>query len=542
MAAVSDHLSTRRGFLTRRAASRAGVLGAVIVLLSVPLAIVAQLLAGVPSEISVHLLLTAGMALLAISASRPDLPRWMAWAGALTAAGLGLVFLLQGLTELTHSETLSALAYGVLGQWPEKVLGDLLLVWFIGVNLLVGRGKTRRLGWVVLTLAACLEVARMLPGLGIGSSVPGVVPFLVPFVWFVFESAAARIEAPTAASLPRERRAPRLLRLGLRILTGAIAACVALLLVGAAYEALASTQDAVRYPPPGRLVDVDGRAFHINCVGQGSPTILLDAGAGEVGSLAWGPVPADLASLSRVCTYDRAGLGWSSPGRLPRTAGQVVSDLHALLSQAGESGPFVTVGHSLGGKHMRLYAARYPSEVAGMVLVDARHEDIEHLVPAEVLRQENQQTREFRELEIGLRRVGITRTIGPWLVERAGPELRGLPLVYFLKQGEPAAAEANISEISSVAESNAQLEAEAGPLGDKPLTVLMRGKPISDPTYWSAWQATQRTMAGLSSQGRLIVAEQSGHTIHLEQPDLVVASIRQTLEQARTTASQAARS
>jgi pimeloyl-ACP methyl ester carboxylesterase len=179
-----------------------------------------------------------------------------------------------------------------------------------------------------------------------------------------------------------------------------------------------------------------------------------------------------------------------------------------------------------------------------MVLVDARHEDIERLVPPEVLRQENQQTRELRELEITLRRLGITRTLGPWLADRAGPEVRGLPLVYFLKQGEPAAAEANISEISSAAESNAQLEAEAGSLGDKPLIVLMRGKPIPDPTYWSAWQATQRTMAGLSSQARLVVAEQSGHTIHLEQPDLVVASIGQMLEQARTSASevQAARS
>lgn len=541
MAAVSDHLSAPRGFLTRRGASRAGVLGAVIVLLSVPLAVLAQLLAGVSSEISVHLLLAAGMALVALSAWRPDLPRRMAWAGVLTAAALGVVFLLQGLTDLTQSETLSALAYGILGQWPEKVLGDLLLVWFIGVNLLVGRGNTRRLGWVVLSVAACLEVARTLPGLGIGSSVPGVVTFLVPFVWFAFESAAARVDAPIASSLPS---APRVLLLGLRILAAAVAACVGLLLAGAAYEALASTQDALRYPPPGRLVEVDGRALHINCIGRGSPTILLDAGAGEVGSLAWGPVPAELASLSRVCTYDRAGLGWSSPGALPRTAGQIVSELHALLSQAGESGPFVTVGHSLGGKHMRLYAARYPSEVVGMVLVDARHEDIERLVPPEVLRQENQQTRELRELEITLRRLGITRTLGPWLADRAGPEVRGLPLVYFLKQGEPAAAEANISEISSAAESNAQLEAEAGSLGDKPLIVLMRGKPIPDPTYWSAWQATQRTMAGLSSQARLVVAEQSGHTIHLEQPDLVVASIGQMLEQARTSASevQAARS
>ena len=341
-----------------------------------------------------------------------------------------------------------------------------------------------------------------------------------------------------AHTLPTSRRTRGFIRLGARVLAGAAILCVGLAAAGAGYEALASTQDAVRHPPPGRLVDVGGHHLHLDCVGQGSPTIVFDAGAGEVGSLAWGTVPADLGAVTRVCSYDRAGLGWSSPGPLPRTAGQIVTELHTLLTNAQEPGPYVMVGHSLGGKHVRLYAARYPNEVAGMVLVDARHEDVDRLVRPEMVQQENAQTKQFRELEVGLRRLGITRLLGPWLADMAGPEVRGLPLVYFIQQGRPEAAEANLSEITSSAESNAQLRAEAGPLGDKPLAVLMRGKPISDPEYWSVWQASQRTMADLSTQGRLMVAEQSGHTIQLEQPELVIAAVLQTLAQSRNSGQQ----
>jgi pimeloyl-ACP methyl ester carboxylesterase len=343
----------------------------------------------------------------------------------------------------------------------------------------------------------------------------------------------ARTPPPMTRTPPSRRRTRGTIRLGARVLAGAALLCVGLAAAGAGYEALASTQDAVRHPPPGRLVDVGGHQLHLDCVGQGGPIIVLDAGAGEVGSLAWGTVPAGLATVARVCSYDRAGLGWSSPGPLPRTAGQIVAELHTLLITAHEPGPYVLVGHSLGGKHVRLYAGRYPDEVAGVVLVDARHEDVDRFIRPEVVQQENAQTRQFRELEVGLRRLGITRLLGPWLADMAGPEVRGLPLFYFIQQGRPEAAEANLSEISSYADSNAQLRAEAGTLGDKPLAVVMRGKPISDPEYWSVWQASQRTMADLSTQGRLMVAERSGHTIQLEQPELVIAAVLQTLEQSR---------
>jgi pimeloyl-ACP methyl ester carboxylesterase len=347
-------------------------------------------------------------------------------------------------------------------------------------------------------------------------------------------SAAHRVLPNRAHGLPRGRlRLHRIAILGARVFAGLMIVCLALAAAGAGYEAIASKQDPIRYPALGRLVDVGGYRLHINCVGQGSPTLVFDAGAGEIGTLAWGDVPAQLTADSRVCTYDRAGFGWSDAGPLPRTASLIVAELHTLLANAGESGPYVLVGHSLGGKHLRLYAGQYPSDIAGIVLVDARHEDVDALIGPDAVQAENKQVEQFRALEVALRSVGITRALGPGVLALAPPELRGLPPEYFLFQGAPQAAEANISEVRSYAESDAQLRAGAGPLGDKPLTVLMRGRPDPDPAFWSAWQASQQTTAGLSTQGRLVVAENSGHTIQLEQPELVVSSVRQTIEASR---------
>jgi pimeloyl-ACP methyl ester carboxylesterase len=210
--------------------------------------------------------------------------------------------------------------------------------------------------------------------------------------------------------------------------------------------------------------------------------------------------------------------------------------LHTLLSNAAEPGPYVLVGHSLGGKHVRLFASSYPAEVSGMVLVDARHEDVDASLGPAIVQRENAQTEQFRTLEVSLRRLGITRALGPWLVASAPPDVRGLPPAYFLFQGESKAAEANLSEIQSYAESDAQLRMGTGSLGDKPLIVLMRGKPIEDPTYWSAWQAAQVTMLGLSTRSQLVVAQDSGHVIQLEQPELVIAAVGQTIDTIRSDA------
>ncbi len=134
-------------------------------------------------------------------------------------------------------------------------------------------------------------------------------------------------------------------------------------------QKIALSRTRAQYPAPGKLVRVDNHLMHINCMGRGSPTVLIDAGNGSF-SVEWTPIQEQLSQKVRTCTYDRSGYGWSEPGPEPRDGNQVVSELHQLLQVAREPGPYLLVGHSLGGVHLRLYAAQYPADVAGLVLID----------------------------------------------------------------------------------------------------------------------------------------------------------------------------
>src|SRR2546430_2574221 len=175
---------------------------------------------------------------------------------------------------------------------------------------------------------------------------------------------------PSSVS-PRPRRTIR--RRLLRLLVICSLTLVGLLLLGLSSQAIASAVDASHYPAPGKLVDIGGYRLHIHCTGTGSPTVILDAGLGGT-SLDWSKVQPAVARFTRVCSYDRAGYGWSDTGPGPRTSQQIVKELHLLLMHAQISGPYLLVGHSVGGLNMRLYAYRYPHEVAGMVLLDSTSE------------------------------------------------------------------------------------------------------------------------------------------------------------------------
>src|SRR5207244_2745846 len=153
-------------------------------------------------------------------------------------------------------------------------------------------------------------------------------------------------------------------------------------LIGAAagYQALAEARDRRKYPPPGRLVDVDGHRLHLQCLGDGRPTVVLEAGLSTC-SLDWSRVLPEVARLTRVCAYDRAGHGWSDRGSKPRTSQRLADELHTLLINAGIDGPYVLVGHSYGGQIARIFGTRYPDEVAGLVLVDSSHENQRSRIP-----------------------------------------------------------------------------------------------------------------------------------------------------------------
>jgi pimeloyl-ACP methyl ester carboxylesterase len=331
---------------------------------------------------------------------------------------------------------------------------------------------------------------------------------------------------------PQPRRRNRWVLWTVRVLLGLLALIVLLAASGATYEAIMAVGDTKRYPPPGQLVDVGGHRLHVHCVGQGSPTVVLDAGLGAF-SLDWGAVQPEIATTTRVCAYDRAGLGWSEPGPRPRSPQQFADELHTLLTNAGIQGPYVLVTHSISGKTARLFASQHPNQAAGMVLIDARHESVDdHLTPEQVAAEDAQQ-QQFQDMIKWMARFGLVRLLWapawPSMLpgsENLSPESR---TTIGVLQKRPQQIESALAEGQGRMESNSLLRA-AAPLGDKPLVVLASARNIDNLPFW---KEAQQTMARLSSNSRLIVVP-SGHAIHFEQPAQVVESIRHVVDAART--------
>jgi pimeloyl-ACP methyl ester carboxylesterase len=310
----------------------------------------------------------------------------------------------------------------------------------------------------------------------------------------------------------------------LAVLTGA----------GAVYQAIATVRDQRRYPPPGNLVDIGGYRLHVHGTGEGRPTVVMEAGAADW-SLFWSWVQPEVETFTRVCTYDRAGLGWSDPGPQPRTGQHMVRELHALLRTAGIEGPYVLVGHSAGGYIVRLYASRFPDEVVGMVLVDVTHEDGTSFISPEkyqrLLRQYH-----LARLTAPL---GLVRLIGTlhlssefetWL-NKFPPEVQAMNrAIYYRSRTWQTGWSERISDEETVA----QLRA-AGSLGDRPLVVLTALADHDDEKLKQEWMQQHAHLAArLSSSSTHIIAEKSGHFIQLDQPDLVITAIRQVVEAVRS--------
>jgi pimeloyl-ACP methyl ester carboxylesterase len=159
-------------------------------------------------------------------------------------------------------------------------------------------------------------------------------------------------------------------RRGGRWLLYPVIAMLALASIGGGYQTLGEAADAKAYPMPGRLIDVGGHRLHLSCTGAGTPTVVLEPAAGGMSSILGWIAPA-VARDTGVCVYDRAGRGWSEPADTAQDGAQIVTDLHTLLQRGHVPGPYVLAGHSFGGLYVLTFAARYPDEVAGMVLVDS---------------------------------------------------------------------------------------------------------------------------------------------------------------------------
>jgi pimeloyl-ACP methyl ester carboxylesterase len=299
------------------------------------------------------------------------------------------------------------------------------------------------------------------------------------------------------------------------------------------------------YPPPGELFEVDGRLMHLHCVGSASPTIVIDAGNGCF-SLEWMPIQEALQATARTCVYDRAGYGWSESGRSPRDGAQAVAELRALLQAAGEQKPLVFVGHSLGGIHGPIYAARYPDEVIGLVLVDTAA-DYGYPPDAE---QEVRYSVGFYRITRLLVGSGLMRVLGPVMGEGAMPEtakklpeaLRESYLALVLDPELHATAQAEMVQLSQTLRQAGEATAGRLPLGNRPFVVLTAGQRMAlGSTPFDEYRvavgedviAEQGALAALSSRGEQRIFRESGHNMHLDAPDVVIAAVRDVVEMSR---------
>jgi pimeloyl-ACP methyl ester carboxylesterase len=298
------------------------------------------------------------------------------------------------------------------------------------------------------------------------------------------------------------------------------------------------------------MIDVGGFRLHLNCAGQGRPTVVLDAALGG-SSVSWALVQPEMARLTRVCSYDRAGFGWSDGAPGPRTVGRIVDELRTLLDRAGEAPPFVLVGHSFGGLVMRVFATRYRADTLGVVLVDPAHpEDWVTPAPKEQVKIDRG-VRLCRQGAVAAR-LGIARGVAAlvglgalaparaiaWAFAGGGlsredegilapiwllPREARRPLKHFWTQ--PKFFDALGSQIESICTSAGEtLEAGKNGYGDLPLITIS----ATDPGDYRLRQ--QEALARLSTRGRHIIASRSGHWIPLEQPEVVVSAIREVAE------------
>jgi pimeloyl-ACP methyl ester carboxylesterase len=309
----------------------------------------------------------------------------------------------------------------------------------------------------------------------------------------------------------------------------------------------------MRVSAPGRLIDVGGFSLHLNCAGAGTPAVVLDAALGG-SSVSWSWVQPEIAKLTRVCSYDRAGFGWSQAGPLPRTAGRMAAELRGLLEQGGVQPPFVLVGHSFGGLVARVFAMQYRPDVAGIVFVDSAHpEDWVTPAPKEQLKID----RGVRLCRYGTlaARLGIAHLVAT--LGSAGVMGAARGVVRIISRGELAREDEGIlapvwklppearrplrqfwteqkfftalgSQIASICVSAAEaLQASAGGYGDLPLVTISS----TDPGDYRLRQ--QEALARLSTRGRHTVASNSGHWVPLDQPQVVIDAIKWVLDEAR---------
>ncbi|HEX3662354.1 MAG TPA: alpha/beta hydrolase [Acidobacteriaceae bacterium] len=284
---------------------------------------------------------------------------------------------------------------------------------------------------------------------------------------------------------------------------------------------------------PGRLYDVNGHRMRIECTGSGSPTLVLDSGLGNDG-LIWSAVQPTLSQTTRVCSCDRAGMGWSDPVPGPRDADHIAAQLHGLLQAAGVTGPIVLMGHSIAGMYIRDYASHYPEQLKGLIFVDAST-PFQNRDPA--LRSEMRPGPPLRKVLItqAVFVLGIPRWMGgckgnfPQLPPDRG-RLQSEERCH-LVVSSPAGESINFDR-------SGEETIHTGPYGDLPILIFTSdpAKGLAQhepPAMRAAWDRMQANLKNLSTRSRQIIARNSGHYVQLERPDLIDREVPLFIEQIR---------
>ncbi len=306
-----------------------------------------------------------------------------------------------------------------------------------------------------------------------------------------------------------------------RVTLVVVSATLILCIIGALYQAVATGLDRRRFPPPGRSIDIGGYKLHLYCTGSGSPTVILEAGLGGASSI-WARIQPEITKVTRVCSYDRAGTGWSDVGPGPRDAEQIARELHALLEGAGIPEPYVLVGHSYGGLYMRVFSAQYPEAVAGMVLLEASHADQYTRTPGS--EAEYRRLVQVYKLIPFAARLGILR-LGPFcrlpgdFPAQSAAEFHALcsaSVGWDMQRAEVEAIPATMIQVSN-----------AGDLGDLPLAVVSAGGLVQANPLWAEYQDE---LAGLSTNSTHIVVDGAGHTTLWTDAEDARASVQAILD------------
>ena len=303
-----------------------------------------------------------------------------------------------------------------------------------------------------------------------------------------------------------------------RVGLGLLIALALLIAAGATYQAVGAARDRRASAPPGELVDVgDGtrpQRLHLYCTGEaraGQPTVILEAFSGGW-SIHWGWVQAELAQSTRVCSYDRAGFGWSDPPARFETLAQNAAALHTLLERGGESGPYVLVGHSKGGLFVRDFAARYPEQVAGLALLDSSHPEQFERHPAMQAETDTflRWSRPFPLLaRLGIARLaialGYTFDFGG-LPPRERAQMAAAfstPQYWATGRADMAASPALFTEAQALP-----------PLGDLPLAVISAGTDTAE-----GWAELQAELAALSTNSTHVTLDEATHVSLVFDPE-----------------------